>query len=162
MGYQVRGYITLEELREKGLLPPPERLEKGPVVVIECPDEIPCNICVGACPFKAISMDTIYAIPRVDWDKCIGCGVCVAYCPGLAIFVVDISKPGDKAYVTLPYEFLPEPKKNMVVDLLGRDGRVLGKGRIVKLWSYRKTWIVTVEVPKELAMEVRSIWIQRK
>ena len=50
----------------------------------------------------------------------------------------------------------------MVADLLGRDGRVLGKGRIVKVWSYRKTWIVTVEVPKELAMEVRSIWIREK
>ncbi len=162
MEYRSRGYITVDELKSLRLLPPPERLRKGPVVVIECPEEIPCNICVGACPFNAISMEKIYSIPRVDWNKCIGCGVCVAYCPGLAIFVVDASKPGDKAYVTLPYEFLPRPRKNMVADLLGRDGRVLGKGRIVKVWSYRKTWIVTVEVPKELAMEVRSIWIREK
>ncbi len=159
--YKVRGYILPEELGKYGLLPPRERLEKGPVVVVECPEEIPCNICVDACPFKAISMDKIYGLPRVDWDKCIGCGVCVPQCPGLAIFVIDLSKPG-KALVTLPYEFLPEPRKGMRVELLGRDGRVVGEGVIVKAWAHEKTWAVTVEVPRELAMEVRAIWIQEK
>ncbi|MCD6488388.1 MAG: 4Fe-4S binding protein [Desulfurococcales archaeon] len=160
MGFRETGVIKVGELERLGLMPSRERLKKGPVVIAECPEEIPCNICVDACPFKAISMDKIYGIPRIDWDKCIGCGVCVAYCPGLALFVVDLSKYGDKAYVTLPHEFYPPPRKNMTVKLLSRDGRVLGAGRVVKVWSYNNTWVVTVEVPKEYAMEVRGIWVE--
>ncbi|MET1160334.1 MAG: 4Fe-4S binding protein [Thermoprotei archaeon] len=161
MGFKETGILSKEELAEKGLLPPMERLEKGPVAIIECPEEIPCNICVPACPFKAISMETVYAIPKIDFDKCIGCGVCVPQCPGLAIFVVDLSKP-DKALVTLPYEFLPKPEKGMVVKLLDRTGKVVGEGRIVKAWQYDKTWAVTVEVPRDKWWEVRAIWIPRK
>ena len=161
MGFKERGYITIEELREKGFLPPEERFKKGPVVIIECPEEIPCDICVHACPNKAISMDVIYGLPRVDWDKCTGCGVCVGFCPGLAIFVVDISKP-DKAYVTLPYEFLPEPQVGREAILLDREGRPVGKGRIARVWSYRKTWVVTVEVPHDKAMDVRAIRIEEE
>ncbi len=160
-GYKVRGYITVEELSQYNLYPPGERLEKGPAVVIECPEEIPCNICVDACPFKAISMDKIYGLPRVDWNKCIGCGVCVPRCPGLAIFVIDLSKP-DKAYVTVPYEFLPEPRKGDEAVLLSRDGREVGVGRVVRAWKHEGTWAVTVEVPRDKAMEVRAIWIRRK
>ncbi len=159
--YKKTGIISIDELRRLGLLPPEERLRKGPVAIAECPEEIPCNICVDACPFNAISMETINGLPKINWDKCIGCGVCVSKCPGLAIFVVDLSKP-DKAYVTLPHEFLPAPRKNDEVILLGRDGRSLGKGRVVKVWEYNKTWVITVEVPKEHAMEVRGIWVEKK
>ncbi len=158
--YKKTGIISTDELKKLGLLPPEERLRKGPVAIAECPEEIPCNICVDACSFNAISMETINGLPRINWDKCIGCGVCVSKCPGLAIFVVDLSKP-DKAYVTLPHEFLPVPKKNDEVVLLGRDGRRLGKGRVVKIWEYNRTWIITVEVPKEQAMEVRGIWVEK-
>lgn len=159
-GYKRTGIISLEELKQKGLLPPDERLGKGPVAIAECPEEIPCNICVDACPFNAISMKSINDIPKIDWNKCIGCGVCVAKCPGLAIFVVDLSKPS-KALITLPHEFLPAPRKNEEVVLLGRDGSRLGRGRVIKVWEHNKTWIVTVEVPKELAMEVRAIWVEK-
>ncbi len=161
MKYKETGIISLDELKKLGLLPPEDRLKKGPVVIIECPEEIPCNICVDACPHGAISMEKIYSLPKVDWNKCIGCGVCVPKCPGLAIFVIDASRE-DKAYVTLPYELLPPPRKGMNVKLLGRDGRVVGEGYIVKVWNHEKTWVVTVEVPKELVMEVRSIWIPGK
>lgn len=161
MSYRERGYILPEELEEKGLLPSMERLEKGPIAIAECPDQIPCNICVYACPFKAVVMEKIYDLPRIDPEKCIGCGVCVPQCPGLAIFVVDLSKPG-KALITLPYEFLPKPEKGMIVKLLDRRGEVVGEGRIVKAWAYDKTWAVTVEVPREKWMEVRAIWIPGK
>ncbi len=161
MSYRERGYILPEELGEKGLLPPVERLEKGPIAIAECPDQIPCNICVNVCPFKAVVMEKIYNIPRIDPEKCIGCGVCVPQCPGLAIFIVDLSKPG-KALITLPYEFLPKPEKGMTVKLLDRRGEVVGEGRIVKAWAYDKTWAVTVEVPREKWMEVRAIWIPGK
>ncbi len=159
--YKRTGIITVNELKRLGLLPSEERLRKGPVAIAECPEQIPCNICVDACPFKAISMNTINDIPRIDWDKCIGCGVCVAKCPGLAIFVVDLSRK-DKALVTVPHEFLPAPRRGDEVVLLGRDGGRLGRGRVVKVWEYNRTWIVTVEVPRELAMEVRAIWVEKK
>ncbi len=154
------GVISVEELRSLGLLPPEERLRKGPVAILECPEQIPCNICVDACPSGAIRMDKITDIPRVDWDKCVGCGTCVAMCPGLAAFVVDLSKP-DRAYVTVPHEFLPVPREGEEVWLLSRDGRRVGRGRVVKVWERNRTWVVTVEVPRELAMEVRAVWVER-
>jgi len=161
VSYKEKGYITPEELEKLGLLPPRERLEKGPVVIAECPEEIPCNICVHVCPFKAIRMDKIYEIPRIDWDKCIGCGVCVPQCPGQALFVVDLSKPG-QALITLPYEFLPRPEKGMWVTLLNRRGEPVGEGVIVKAWQHDRTWAVTVSVPKDKWLEVRAIWIPEK
>ena len=154
------GVISVEELRSLGLLPPEERLRKGPVAILECPEQIPCNICVDACPSGAIRMDKITDIPRVDWDKCVGCGTCVAMCPGLAAFVVDLSKP-DRAYVTVPHEFLPVPREGEEVWLLSRDGRRVGRGRVVKVWERNRTWVVTVEVPRGLAMEVRAVWVER-
>jgi len=158
--FKKTGVIGINELKSMGLIPPDDRLKRGPVVIVECPEEIPCNICVDACPFGAITMENINAIPKIDWDKCIGCGVCIPKCPGLALFVVDLSKP-DKAYVTVPHEFIPVPKKGDEVILLNRVGERVGKGRVVKAWEFNKTWSITVEVPKELAMEVRAIWVEK-
>ncbi len=159
--YRRTGVISVEELRELGLLPPEDRLRRGPVAIPECPEEIPCNICVVSCPNNAISIEGIKGLPRIDWDRCVGCGSCVAKCPGLAIFVVDLSRPGEVAYVTVPHEFLPHPKVGEVVKLLSREGEVVGEGKVVKAWEHNKTWVVTVEVPKKLAMEVRAIWVRR-
>ncbi len=159
--YKKTGIISPSTLREIGLLPPIERLRKGPVAIAECPENIPCNICVDACPFDAISMKNIYDIPRINWNKCVGCGICAAKCPGLAIFIVNLSKPG-KALVTIPYEFLPKPRKGDEVVLLGRDGRRLGKGRVIKAIDCERTLLVTVEVPEEYAMEVRAIWVEKE
>ncbi len=161
MGFKETGVISYQELVEKGLMPSMERLEKGPIAIAECPEEIPCNICMSVCPFKAVKMEKIYDLPRIDPDKCIGCGVCVPQCPGLAIFIVDLSKPG-KALITLPYEFLPKPVKGMIVKLLDREGNIVGEGRIVKAWQYDKTWAVTVEVPRDKWFMVRAIWIPGK
>jgi len=158
--YRRTGIVSVDELKKLGLLPPVERLKKGPVAIIECPEKIPCNICVDACPSKAISMESIIDTPKLDWNKCTGCGMCVVLCPGLAIFVVDLSKK-DKAYVTVPHEFLPEPKVGDEVILLGRDGKKLGKGKVVRVFERNKTFAVTVEVPPELAMEVRAIWVEK-
>jgi len=160
--YKETGIITVEELKHLGLMPPEERLTRGPVAIPECPEEIPCNICVVSCPQHAISIEGIKGLPRIDWDKCVGCGVCVAKCPGLAIFVVDLSKPGEHAYVTVPHEFLPAPKVGDVVDLLSREGEVVGRGEVVKVWESNRTWVVTVRVPRELAMEVRGVWVRKE
>lgn len=159
--FRKTGIITLKELEKLGLLPPLERLKKGPVAILECPEMIPCNICVPHCPVKAIRMDKIIDLPRVDWDKCTGCGICVAVCPGLAAFVVDLSKD-DGDYVTLPHEMLPAPRKGDEVLLLGRTGEILSKGVVVRVWERNKTYVVTVRAPKGLGMEVRAIWVEKK
>lgn len=159
--WRSRGYVTVEELERLGLIPPRERMERGPVAVAECPEPIPCNICVSACPFKAVSMEGITGLPRIDWERCTGCGVCVTACPGQAVFVVDLSR-GPVAHVTLPYEMLPEPRPGMEATLLGRDGRPLGRGRVVRAWRRGGTWAVTVEAPRDKAMEVRAIRLEER
>lgn len=156
MSWKSSGVIGIEELGKMGLLPSKERLAKGPVAVIECPEEIPCNICTSACPYSAIKKGKIYDLPVLDEQKCIGCGVCISKCPGLAIFVVDLSKE-DMAYITLPYEMLPAPKRGGEVVLLDRLGREVGKGVVVKAWQYNGTWAVTIKVLRELWGEVRAI-----
>ena len=158
--FRETGVVELEDLERLGLLPPRERLLKGPVAILECPEEIPCNICVPFCPVKAIQMESIIALPRVLWDKCTGCGVCVAVCPGLAAFVVDLSKP-EADYVTLPHEFLPAPRVGDRVDLLNRKGEIVGEGEVVRVWERNKTYVVTVKVPKGLGLEVRAIWVKK-
>lgn len=81
-------------------MPSEEILCRGPVAIIECPEEIPCNPCQMVCPSQAITMDDINDTPVVDYDKCKGCGLCVQVCPGLAIFMVSYAN--DKAVVSLP------------------------------------------------------------
>ena len=100
------GFLNSAELKEAGRYPSEERLKKGPVAVIECCQNIPCNPCETACKFGAITVgDLITNLPVLDESKCVGCGVCLTKCPGLAIFVVDKSK--DMATVSFPFEYLP-------------------------------------------------------
>ncbi len=92
--------------------PSEERLKKGPVVIVECFQEIPCNPCETSCPRKAIVVgDNINDLPKVDHDKCNGCTICVSRCPGLAIFVIDATYSETESAITMPYEFLPLPEK---------------------------------------------------
>lgn len=140
--------------------PSKDRMARGIVAVIECEQEIPCNPCETSCPQKAISVgDMITNLPVLDEDKCIGCGLCVAKCPGQAIFMLDMSA-SDKAIVGFPYEYLPLPQQGQEVDVVDRNGKILGKGKINKAQNSEaldKTCIVYVEVPKELGEEVRFI-----
>jgi Na+-translocating ferredoxin:NAD+ oxidoreductase RNF subunit RnfB len=46
---------------------------------------VPCEFCVDACQFDAI---TINEVAVVDENKCIGCGVCVIHCPEGALSMV--------------------------------------------------------------------------
>ena len=98
--FEQTGILSIDDL----VIPRDDQLEKG-VAISECIQLIPCNPCVDICPFDAISMEDINAVPVVDFKKCTGCGKCISICPGLAIFVVKIKD--DKAFITLPYEFLP-------------------------------------------------------
>ncbi len=160
--WQTEGYLTIDDLRAKGNVPPEERLRKAPVAMTECIQEIPCNPCKAACPFDAIIMETITTPPKVDFDKCTGCTMCMRVCPGLTIFMVYLKKKGDEEIgeVTIPYEFIPVPEKGSLVEALNRKGDIVGEAVITRVFPPEKnsgTALVTMEVPAELLMEVRSI-----
>lgn len=155
------GYLEYEELKTIQKLPDDERYEKGPVAVIECVQEIPCNPCEAACHFGAIDVgEPITNLPVCNVEKCIGCGICVSKCSGMAIFVINKAYSETTATVAFPYEYYPLPEMNSEEDALNRKGEVICKGRIVKVVnpaSYDHTPVVTIEIPKEYADEVRSI-----
>lgn len=153
------GFLNSAELKEVGRYPSEERLAKGPTAVIECCQNIPCNPCETACRFGAITVgDPITNLPVLDESKCVGCGVCITKCPGLAIFVVDKSK--DMATVSFPFEYLPLPEKGDTVKAVDRAGQYVCDARVVRVNNVPandSTPIVTIEVPKELSDDIRSI-----
>lgn len=161
--YLRNGYITPEELFKIIPKPSEERLRAKPVAVPECPQEIPCAPCREICPSGAISMPTPNDLPMVDYEKCIGCSLCVQICPGLAFFMVHYV--GDRARITMPYELLPVPEKGEEVVLLNRVGEPVGRGKVITVVPREKskgdTPIITVEVPIELAWEVRAVKVER-
>jgi Fe-S-cluster-containing hydrogenase component 2 len=157
-------FRTGEPLTEKDLaaqLPPQERLDAGPVAIIECIEEIPCNPCVESCPHGAIAMPGgLNGIPRLDWQRCIGCGLCISCCPGLAICIVDLSTGNQKASVSLPYEFTPLPKKGEEIVALDRQGQELGAARVVRVQRgqrLNRTSIVTIFLPRKWALKARHL-----
>lgn len=149
------GVVTLEDLE----LPDRERMERGPFVVIECVQEIPCNPCVESCPQKAITIQpSVNDVPRVDFDLCTGCGLCIAHCPGLAIFVVHQNHDASRALLSLPYEFFPLPSVGETVDVYDRAGIKIGEGEIVRIRNAKsqdRTPVVFLAVDKPLAMQAR-------
>lgn len=151
------GVPSVEDLAK--VTPSAERLACGPVAVIECFQQIPCNPCSTSCPRGAISsFSDINDLPEIDHDRCNGCAICVANCPGLAIFVVDESYGADTAVVKIPYEFLPVPEVGQSVTAMDREGRAVGQAKVVRVQNSKqqdRTLVVWLEVPRELAMSVR-------
>lgn len=156
------GRLTYDILKGKTKLPSEERLAKGPVAIIECTEDIPCDPCVEACKPGAISKESLITPPIIDYEKCTGCTLCIDICPGLAIFVVNMNYKEGKALVSIPYEMLPLPKKGEKVDALGRSGKKIGETEVIKIRKGRGgTYIVSIVVDRELAMEARSIKMQK-
>jgi ferredoxin len=159
MSYKEGQALSEQELAVQ--MPSEDRLQRGPVAVIECVEQIPCNPCVESCPQGAISMPGgLNEIPRLDAGACTGCGLCISSCPGLAIFVVDLSGEGETAAVSLPYEFLPLPKKGQQVMALDRAGDELGPAEVIRVRAGRRvdrTPVVTIAVPKKWALRARQI-----
>lgn len=153
------GVASREMIKE--ILPSDERRGKGPFAVFECFQEIPCNPCYTSCKVGAVvEFEDINNIPQVDFDKCTGCGVCVSNCPGLAIFVIDETYSDEEATIKIPYELLPLPEVDQVVDALDREGKLIGKARVLKVQNSKalnKTNAITIAVPKDQAMLVRHI-----
>ncbi|MEO0108215.1 MAG: 4Fe-4S binding protein [candidate division WOR-3 bacterium] len=155
------GVLQEQQLRQHGLLPSSERMAQGPVAIIECIEEIPCNPCVDACPKKAIKIEgSIICQPSVDFAACNGCGTCVARCPGLAIFIVNMNYRATEASVALPYEFLPRPTPGSTVQALDRAGRIVCQARVERVLDSKaldRCAVVTVAVPKRFGNRVRGI-----
>jgi len=156
------GIMTSEELAR--ILPSEARMNKGPVAIIECVQDIPCDPCVAACPTHAITMkDGIADRPHLNEDACTGCSLCVAKCPGLAIFIVNRNYSKSICTITMPYELLPIPEKGDKVTALDRAGKAVCETPVIKIIGGRKfdhTHVVTIEVPKEQAMTVRAIRVE--
>ena len=162
--HQRTGALSPKQLADAGAVPPEERLAAGPVVMVECIENIPCNPCAYACPRKAINIEgELTDTPKVDHSKCNGCTVCIAKCPGLAIFVVDRDFSKTEATVTLPYELLPRPEVGKSVVCLDRAGKAVCRGKVVKVLDTRamnRCAVVTVAVPKRYWNTVRSIKVR--
>ncbi len=145
------------------VIPPRQKLEKGPVVVVECFQEIPCNPCETACKQEAIRVPNINDIPIVDHELCNGCSLCISKCPGLAIFVIDETYSPNEVLVKIPYEFLPLPEEGDIVTALDREGKVLGDARVLKVQDGKyqdRTAVISITVAKDFSMEVRNIKVR--
>jgi thioredoxin reductase/Fe-S-cluster-containing hydrogenase component 2 len=153
--------ISRRQLEECPGYPGEERFQKGPVAIIECGQEIPCDPCAFICPQGAISVPKpLTNLPKLDEGKCNGCGLCIPGCPGLGIFVIDKTYSKDEALVQLPHEFFPLPRTGETVNCLNRDGEKITEGRVIKVLNpkrYDCTPVISVAVGKKYADEVRDI-----
>ncbi|MEL7623969.1 MAG: 4Fe-4S binding protein [Clostridiales bacterium] len=160
-GVAYTGVPSKEELAKIPGMPSEARMAKGPVAVIECVQEIPCNPCEAACPFGAIGVgEPITSLPVLDEEKCTGCGACVAACPGLAIFTVNMAYSETEAAVAFPYEYRPLPAKNDLVEAVDREGKVVSRGRVLDIKmpkAFKQTAVVTLAVPKAMGFQVRGL-----
>jgi len=155
-----KGYLSMQELTESPSFPSKERLQKGPVAVIECTQAIPCNPCEKACPVGAIFVGkSLMHPPILNEELCIGCGQCISACPGLAIFSVDMTFNDSNALIGLPYEFLPLPEPGSIVKGTDRAGKYVCQAHVISVKnhvSYNHTPVVYISVPKKHAQNVRS------
>lgn len=160
-GLEFEGVPSKEELDACPGVPGEKRMREGPVAVIECLQEIPCNPCVDACRFGAISMgDDINSLPVLDEKKCQGCSICIPKCPGLAIFVLDMTFEEERVKIQFPYEYLPLPVVGEIVPGVNRRGEVVCDAQVLSVQnpeSNQQTTVISIAVPKELAHVVRGI-----
>ena len=155
------GYLSVEELQDSPGVPTAARRQNGPVAVIECLEDIPCNPCESSCNVGAIVVGAdITNLPHLDGEKCVACQTCVYICPGQAIFMIDESLPRDRASVMMPYEYRPLPEKDDVVTALDRAGKELGDAKVLAVRQTKKmdqTATVTIEIPQDWSMQARAI-----
>ena len=141
--------------------PDEARLKQGPVAVIECFQEIPCNPCQNACRRNAIQpFEDITHLPKIITDNCNGCALCVPQCPGLAIMTVHLDFSEDKAMMSIPYEFKPLPKAGETVKGLDRSGKEVAPVQVVKVLDTKitdKTPVISFVLDKKYIKMIRNI-----
>ncbi len=157
-----KGVFSPADLKGLPGVPSEERMRRGPVAVIECGQQIPCNPCETNCHLGAVSLagGCLTGLPALMEERCTGCGLCVAKCPGQAIFVVDLNFAEGVATVSFPYEFLPLPRSGDEVQGTDREGKPVVSARVIKVDTRSKddrTAVVTIAVPVEYAHVVRGI-----
>ena len=157
------GVLTNNRIGQKGAVLPPKDLwdgKKNGLVIVECPERIPCDPCNTSCHTGAIlPFKDINDVPEVDFSKCTGCAMCIAACPGLACFVIDMTFSDEEALYKLPYEMLPLPQKGDKVKCLDRTGGEIAEGTVRNITEPRKdrTYVVHVSAPKKLFNEIRAV-----
>lgn len=156
------GIATPEMIKE--IFPSEDRLNKGPVAVIECFQRIPCNPCSTACTKNAMKdFVDINDRPQLDEEICNGCGLCISKCPGLAIMVVDGSYSEDEILFKIPYEFLPLPVEGNIVAGLDRAGEYICDVKIIKVQNpkaFDRTPVIHVLVPRKYLYDFRNIRVE--
>lgn len=159
---EITGVATEEMVKE--VFPSIDRINNGPVAVIECFQKIPCNPCATSCKINAIKeFDDINDRPELDNDKCTGCGICISNCPGLAIMVVDGRYSENEVLFKIPYEFLPLPKVGEMVKGLDRVGNHITDVKIIKVQNSKfldKTPIIHIAVNREFLYQFRNIKLE--
>ncbi len=152
--------IPTKDLIEKAF-PSLDRINQGPVAVVECFQNIPCNPCSTSCNRNAMNpMEDINDLPSLNVDNCNGCGICMSKCPGLAIIVVDGSYSENEVLFRIPYEFIPLPNKDDIVKGLDRSGEYITDVKVVRVQnpkSFDKTAIIDVVVNRDYLYDFRNI-----
>ena len=142
--------------------------ESGVRPVIHCHQEIPCNPCVSVCKQGVIQIPggSLLEKPQIANQECIGCNKCLFICPGLAISLVDYREDPDHPIVSLAYEvYNHEYKKGDAVVLTDYAGNRLQRAIVVGTEmpkASRKTQLIKVQVPKEIAQRVAGFRIQKE
>ena len=78
--------------------------------------------------------------------------------------MVDGSYSATEALVKVPYEYLPLPQVGEIVDAVGRDGQYRSDAKVLQILNNKRvdhTPVVSLLVPKELMMVVRSFRLKR-
>jgi len=141
--------------------------ETGIMPVIHCHQQIPCNPCVSVCKQGVIHIpgDSLLDKPQVVNNECIGCNKCLFVCPGLAISLVDYREDQENPTVSLAYEvYNYEYKKGDAAPLTDYEGNRLQETIVIDTAigkKSRKTQIIKVRVPKNIAKQVAGFRIQK-
>jgi len=149
-----------------GEIKPYQDLSKteGVFPVIHCLQEIPCNPCTTVCPTNSIIIEDNSLMGNPIYKgSCIGCNKCALICPGLAITLVDMRKDKEFPTVTMPYEVSNYPvKAEDKIELVDIDGKKMGKFEVTEILTNKnkKTQLVKVKVPADIARKVASFIIQ--